>query len=366
MFIKLGENDWTAERWRWFRFGLGLYVLVHFMTLLPWSAEMFSSAGMFADPATSPLMGFLPNPLGTFQGPLFTIGFVGLGVVAGACMMANKAPRIGAVVAWYIGACLLAKNPLILNPAMPHVGWTLLWFAAVATPKGDGSWRLPRPLFTVAWLLMGLVMSWSAVTKLGSISWMDGSALHWVWENPLARDTVLRETLVSLPSVWVQGMTWGVLALELLVLPAALLPRLRTPIWWALLAMHLGLLLTVNFTDLSMGMLIVHMSLFNARYLPSWLQTRLRSLSRRRPPHPLIAHHTSCNAPQQRDGIRAVKLCVYPSGGAKCIARKPTHASVTEAPYSSLQSTSLTPSAPIGSIDCGPQEAWPRCTGAPT
>ena len=267
MFVKLGENDWTTGRWAWFRRLLGAYCFVHFGLLLPWCIELFSNAGMMQS-AASPLLGVLANPLHYFDHPILVLGFVLLGCLSGAAMVFNRNPRVAAVLAWYVGACLLARNPLILNPAMPHVGWTLLWFAAIPSPGKSGPWKLPQPLFAAAWLLTGLSLTWSAVTKLSAVSWLDGSALHWVWENPLARDTVLRSWLVDLPPGLIQTLTYGALGLELLVLPAALIPKLRAPIWWGLLCMHLGLLLTVNFADLTTGMLVVHMSLFQWGYLP--------------------------------------------------------------------------------------------------
>jgi len=275
MLSRLGTNHWTATDWTLLRRVLGAYITIHFAMLLPYAGEVFSQSGLLPQ-EHSPLMGFLPNLLSMNGSAGMATAVVALGAAAGLFLFFGRQPRIAAVVAWYVGACLLARNPLILNPAMPHVGWTLLWFAAVPSPRRGRAWELPKEMFAAAWMLMGLSLTWSAATKLGSVSWLDGSALYYVWENPLARDTALRSALVALPPSVHAALTWGTLILELLVLPAAFYPRARAAIWWGLLVMHLGLLATVNFTDLTTGMLVVHLTVFDRSYWP-WKHTVKRA-----------------------------------------------------------------------------------------
>lgn len=58
------------------------------------------------------------------------------------------------------------------------------------------------------------------------------------------------------------------LGLELMFGPLALLPRSRPWLWMAIVAMHLGLVLVVDFADLSLGMLV-----FQAFALdPAWVR----------------------------------------------------------------------------------------------
>ena len=281
MLAKLGTTGWTAKSFSVFRVALGLYVAGHFAALLPWAAEIFSSEGMVATAGDSPIFGLLPSVLGLSDSPTAVTVWMGVAALSGFAIAANRYPRVAAVLAWYLGACFLGRNPLILNPALPHVGWVLLWFAAIPSQSGDKPWKLPPELYSAGWLLMGFGMTWSAITKLGSTSWMDGSALHYVWTNPLARDTSLRLWLLELPMEWVQLLTWGTLALELMALPVAFAPRLRPYVWTGLLLMHLGLLATVNFGDLSFGMLVVHTALFDPRWLAGWAlrMTQLKGLA---------------------------------------------------------------------------------------
>ena len=109
------------------------------------------------------------------------------------------------------------------------------------------------------------------MTKFGSASWLDGTALAAVLESPLARPNLLRDWLVSQPALLVLG-TYAVLGLELLATPLAVFRRFRPALWLALVAMHVGILLTVDFADLTIGMLMIHVVTFD----PAWLPRRWR------------------------------------------------------------------------------------------
>ena len=174
-------------------------------------------------------------------------------------------------------ASILGRNPLILNPGMPYVGWLLLAHCAIPPrPLGswdakrlgvNTSWHMPQGLFVLAWILLALGYSYSGLTKLASPSWADGSALMRVFDNPLARDHTLNDLIRSLPEWTLRAMTYGVLGLEILFAPLALSKRLRPWLWTLLVAMHLGIMVSVDFADLTIGMLIIHAFTFD----PDWL-----------------------------------------------------------------------------------------------
>jgi predicted DCC family thiol-disulfide oxidoreductase YuxK len=179
----------------------------------------------------------------------------------------------------YLQACLLGRNPLISNPAIPFVGWLLLAHACnPAAPYGAwkargrsdprGDWSLPAPLFLAAWVVMSLAYSYSGAYKLLSPSWVDGSALAHVLANPLARPGPIREWLLSLPPIFLQLATWGALGLELAFAPLALLARLRPWLWLAMVGLHLGLFTLVAFADLTTGMLLLHLFTLDPAWLP--------------------------------------------------------------------------------------------------
>ncbi len=111
--------------------------------------------------------------------------------------------------------------------------------------------------------------TYSGVTKLVSPSWLDGTAVARVLENPLARPGPLRAAILSLPDGLLRLGTWATLALELLFAPLALSRRLRPWIWTMALAMHLGLIALIDFADLSLGMVMLHLFTFDPAWVPA-------------------------------------------------------------------------------------------------
>ena len=272
------DNGWTGGQYSLFRVVFGGYLFVHFLQLIPWGPELFSSRGVLPDGSRSPILYLFPNVLALWDSPPFVtallVGAAGLSLL----LLVGVYDRIAAVLLWYIWACVFGRNPLISNPSLPYVGWMLLAHAFLPpAPYGSlarrgrsdpgASWRMPQGIFVAAWILMGLGYSYSGFTKLMSPSWVDGSAIARVLENPLARPGPLREAVLAMPAWFLRLNTWFALGLELSFAPLALIPRLRPLLWSLLLAMHLGLMALVDFAELSLGMVMLHLFTFNPRWV---------------------------------------------------------------------------------------------------
>jgi predicted DCC family thiol-disulfide oxidoreductase YuxK len=271
------QPGWTGGQYSLYRLIFGSYLAVHFLHLRPWAAETFSSAGMVGHDS-SPLLRCFPNVLGLIDSPWFVVSLVTVAAAASVAFAVGWHDRFAGILIWYVLACLFGRNPLTLNPSMPFVGWLLIAHLFVPrSPTGAISakgrlpgvtdWYLPTVIFRAAWIIMALAYSYSGYTKLISPSWIDGSALAMVMENPLARPTAMREWILSWPTVLIQVASYGALALELLFAPLALWGKARPYLWTAMLTMHVGILLTVDFADLTIGMLIVHLFTFDPRWL---------------------------------------------------------------------------------------------------
>lgn len=282
------EHGWTGGQYSVVRAMFGLYLCVHFVHLVPWAPELFSSAGALPEASASPFAAVFPNVLAVFDPPWFATALVVFGAAASLAFAAGVRDRIFAVLIWYVWACLFGRNPLISNPSLAFVGWMLLMHALIpavaygawsARGRVDprGSWRFPRSFFGVAWIVMAAGYTYSGITKLVSPSWIDGTAVVHVLESPLARVTPLRELLLGMPDAVTQVMTWSALGLELLALPLALVARFRAWLWLALVGLHAGILATVAFSDLTLGMLMIHLITFN----PDWIK-RARSAATER------------------------------------------------------------------------------------
>jgi predicted DCC family thiol-disulfide oxidoreductase YuxK len=265
------------------RIVLGLYLAQHFAWLLPYGAELFSSRGVLPDGALSPLHGLFPNVLALADSPAAVQALLALALLASLALAAGWKDRIAALGLAYLWAAFFGRNPLIANPSLPYVGWMLVAHACLPrAPYGslegrgrvdpDGGWVFPRGVFVAAWVALAVGYSYSGAMKLTSASWLDGSALERVLENPLARPGLARDLLHGLPAPLLRAATWGALGLELLFAPLALLRRARPVVWASMLAMHLALIALIDFADLSFGMVVLHVFTFD----PGWIARKER------------------------------------------------------------------------------------------
>ncbi|HKQ64911.1 MAG TPA: DCC1-like thiol-disulfide oxidoreductase family protein [Methylomirabilota bacterium] len=275
------SNGWTGGQYSVVRAIFGAYLCVHLLHLVPWGAEIFSREGLLPDSSLSPLTRLFPNVLALWDTPVGVTALLLAGAALSVLFAIGWWDRAAAFGLWYIWACLFGRNPLISNPGLPFVGWLLLAHACVpSAPYGSvaaagrvdpgGGWRMPPAIFGAAWIVMALGYSYSGYTKLVSPSWVDGTAVRYVLENPLARPTPLRDALLALPDWALRLQTWGALSLELLVAPLALIRRFRPWLWLALTGMHFGLMALIDFADLSLGMLMLHLFTLD----PAWISPR--------------------------------------------------------------------------------------------
>jgi predicted DCC family thiol-disulfide oxidoreductase YuxK len=279
------ENGWTGGQYSVFRFLLGTYLAFHFLHLLPWVGEVFSSAGMLPSASLSPLTRVFPNILAITDTPAAAMLLCCCAVMASLALAAGWHDRLAALLAWYVLACFFGRNPLIQNPSLPYLGWMLLLHAALPSgpPSGPygswaargrndpgGAWALPASLFAAAWIVMAVSYSYSGYTKLFSPSWVSGDTVSAVLRNPLARDWFLRDAFLALPPIALKLITWGILVVELLFAPICLWRRARPWAWLAMLVVQFGFLALLSFPDLTIAMLLFHLLTFD----PAWLKPR--------------------------------------------------------------------------------------------
>lgn len=270
------NNTWTFAQYRLFRVFFGSYLLMHFLTLFPFTTEIFSSRGVLCDGSLSPILNLIPNILNFADGPIVLQSMSFIAMVAALGLILGKHDKISALILWYVLACFFGRNPLIANPSLPYIGWMLLLHVAMPSPKDsemgqkwqkEPQWQFPKPLYFAVWFIMAVSYTYSGYTKLLSPSWVSGDTIQLVLENPLSRDNWVRSLFLSMPPFFLKFITLGILWLETLFVPLAFFPRLRPWIWLGMLFAHLGFLTLLNLGDLSVGMILLHMISFN----PAWL-----------------------------------------------------------------------------------------------
>lgn len=258
-----------------FRIVFGTFLTWHFLALMPYGAELFSNEGLISDPALNPTYGFFPNPLYIWDSPAAVTTIIGLAVVASLAFTMGWARRTSAVILWFILTALFHRNNLTSNPSIPYLG--LILILTVLIPIGENfslsrrneNWQMPMSILSLATFLLGIGYTFSGWTKLSSPSWIDGSALAHILNNPLARPGFFRDFLLQMPDGFLAVLTWGALAAELLYLPLCLHRKSRPWIWLLLLGMHLALIVLIDFADLSLGMVMIHLFSFDRRWLKS-------------------------------------------------------------------------------------------------
>lgn len=260
-----------------FRIVLGLYLCWHFAALLPIGAELFSDQGVLADPRLNATHGLFPNLLAWWGTPGVVMVFLSVMTVLGLLLALGWHRRWVALVLWFGWACLFNRNNLISNPSLPYVGLILVFMALI--PDGEpwrlrgktvkpSDWAMPAMVFWGAWFLMAAGYTFSGIVKLDSPSWVDGTAFYHLIDNPLARPGWIRDVLLAAPAPLLALLTWGALAAEILFLPLCAWRKGRLIAWVTMTAMHIGLLLVVDFADLTLGMMMLHLFAFDPEWLP--------------------------------------------------------------------------------------------------
>jgi hypothetical protein len=291
-------NRISSQQFAIFRIVFGIYLALHFAALAPYGAEVFSNRGLLAEARLNFTYGLFPNLLEHFESPVFvTIFLIGLSILS-VIFAAGIRRRPAGVMLWYGWACLFNRNNLINNPSLPYVG--LLLLLTIAVPAGESlrlkpaipAWQFPSMAYWTAWIALAAGYSFSGWMKLRSPSWIDGSALLHVLNNPLARPGWARDCLLALPASSLRYLSWATVAAELLFLPLSLSQKTRMIAWWTLVAMNVTILFVINFADLTLGMLMVHLFTYDSAWhsIPNGARTRVRSdFSRRKTASPLAA-----------------------------------------------------------------------------
>src|SRR6266436_2173005 len=98
---KTMTNGWTGGQYSLYRAIFAIYLLIHFVTLLPWSAELFSNQGALPSDA-SPYLKLFPNLLAVNDSRAMAGALIATGASASVCFFLGLCDRIAAVVMWYV------------------------------------------------------------------------------------------------------------------------------------------------------------------------------------------------------------------------------------------------------------------------
>ncbi len=270
-------KHYPALQFSFFRIVFGLYLFIHYAFLLPYAAEIYSNSGVLPDAGANPTFSIFPSPFWINDSALTAQIIVLLCTLLSLAFTLGFQRRSSALGLWYLSACLFNRNVLTSNPSLAYIG--LLLLLCVLIPNSEpvslrksekGDWFMPGMVFYTAWILMAAGYTISGLIKLQSPSWVDGSALHHLAMNPLARPGLFRDIILSMPEIFLKLLTWSTLVFEILFLPLSLFRSGRLFAWVSMVFLHLGILLVVDFADLTAGMLVLHLFTLD----PEWLMKK--------------------------------------------------------------------------------------------
>jgi hypothetical protein len=258
-----------------FRVLFGLYLAVFFASLIPFSRDLFTPGGILPIGHALPFPGYLRFVVHESSVRWSLLFFTGLSVLYALGLQR----RICALLLWYGYASLVNRLPIVTVPSQGYVGWLLL--ASALVPGGEPfslsrrkpGWEMPAPLLFGGWMILALGYSFSGVDKLGSPSWMDGTALSRIFESPVVFSGWRKTFLLSLPAIVTKGVSWFALWLEILYAPLCLSKITRKWAWLIMVFFHIVILVTFNIRSVTFGMLLAHFFVFDPLWLPSrWRQ----------------------------------------------------------------------------------------------
>lgn len=240
----------------------GLWLVCHFFFLIPVGEELFSSNGIKVAGGALYLKEFLAplrSPLGIkillILSTLFALFFT--------LKIFRRSSSLFLFFAWIF---LFHQDLLSYNPGLPYVGWLLLAMTLIDSNEERFFWENKNPhfvfppvLFWGLWLVVALGHSASGIHKfLYSPLWREGRALVYIFDYPASRSELLLALYLKWPLLIQKILNWSVILIEATFFVALLVPRVRKTLWFLNVLMHVGILITLKFTALSIFMLIIH------------------------------------------------------------------------------------------------------------
>jgi sterol desaturase/sphingolipid hydroxylase (fatty acid hydroxylase superfamily) len=255
--MKFGNTQFVI-----FRTIFGLYLTIHFWDLLPYVDELFSNKGMITDAKMLPTYSKF-NFLMVYDDSLFVRGFCISLILASIMLTFGIYRNICAIWIFYGWVSMVNRNIFISNPGLAYVGWILLAMILIPTGetfKKNQNWKVPELLYYGAWAVMSISYTVSGLHKLSCPSWIDGSALNHVLSGPLSRNNWITITLTTImPPLFLQIMTWTSLFAEISFGIIGTFYHTRKYYGIFFIIFHIGILMTIRFTDLTFGVLMMHL-----------------------------------------------------------------------------------------------------------
>lgn len=150
------------------------------------------------------------------------------------------------------------------NVSLGYLSFLLL--VLVFVPTGEtwnsvNSWKFPRDLMWVLWVVTGISYLESGIDKLRNPYWSKGIAINQLLNYTIAASDNFLTDFIKKHLILGQIINWYTVTIDLLFGLFFLIARARWILWLLMVALHIGVLLTMEIYYISFGMLVFHLFL---------------------------------------------------------------------------------------------------------
>ena len=267
---------YTAHRFAYWRVLFGSFLFYYSLRIWPYAVDLYSDLGPMKG-----LYGATSFPTSNFEFPgllLFSATEIWIEIVASLQVLLSFLFLIGfhrrivALLLWFVMASLYNKNPTTYSIELPYHGWLLLCCALI--PEGDflkkekckSEWKMSPVLYWGAWIILGISYSYMGYTKFFTPRWWDGGATTAILKGYHGY-TWVRPILDAIPIWLFVTIDRGFLLTEFLAGPGYFFKLTRPYVWLITFFMHIAILMTMNIPQISLGMFVIHLFLFDENWI---------------------------------------------------------------------------------------------------
>lgn len=215
---------------------LALYTSAYFLTLLYDSEKVGAISGFSGTPWLKALL----------------ISGAGL---SGLIALTGRGARVARMAVWALWLVISNIDPMLGNPTLCYVGW--LWLGL--SLDNPSSRHLSREFYLAGWSCFGVTYAYSGWTKCVSESWLDGTALDYIYTSCYAYPWMGNVAFTQ----YTPELCWLVVFLELACFPLLFSSLGRAFALVCMTGLQLGCLMSLQIPDVSVGMLIFHLFLLD-------------------------------------------------------------------------------------------------------
>ncbi len=212
---------------------LGSYIFIYGLLLIPHAALLYSNTGYLpaAELNNLPMWASIFN---LFDDPVIVTISMALYALLGALLALGARQPLIPFMAWVLYCSFQNRDVLTAHPGTELISFLLVlltiiffapWFLRIK------KYVMPQLLYEGAWFVLGLAFTASGIRRLGGHTWSEGIGLREALDIIPAGEHWFADTtynlIASSPAWLMHVLNFGVVALFVLSLPLAMIPRTR-------------------------------------------------------------------------------------------------------------------------------------------